>query len=102
MGEHEGQLRLTPTGDSGEQLKPDVIAVEWPDRFHKLRRRLSPGAALAFAMRAPVVLLELLEELVALGQLPDGELDARRRRAKMDLDRLTAEQERRLEERQQR
>lgn len=92
MPTHDGQLRLTPETPGTE---PVVVDVRLPDRVVKLLRRLTAGGALAFATRAPEVLQDLLEEIIAVGQLTSIELDQRLRRRRADVARLTAEQERR-------
>lgn len=96
--DEHGQLRLTPEDRGPGQ--PFVVDVVWPDRFVKLAHRLTPGGALEFAMRAPAALLEILQEIVALGQLDDIELDHRARRARQTAERLDREQRRRREARQ--
>lgn len=90
------QLQLTPEEGAAA---PAVLDLKAPERLVKLIRRLEPSARIEFALRAPVALQQLLDQIISLGQLPDDELIVRRRHAERDVERLTAEQALRAERR---
>ena len=90
------QRQLTPEEGAAA---PAVLDLKVPERLVKLVQRLQPSARIEFALRAPAVLQQLVDQIIAVGQIPDDELIVRLRHAEKDVERLTCERHMRAERR---
>lgn len=86
----DGHLTLIYPGGSCASIDGEA-----PQRLLEKIRSLHAGLRVELNLRAPMVLEQLVDELLGLGEISDHELQLRKSYAQRDVDRYRAEQDRR-------